>query len=126
MRLVSHINGHPTSQPPSAAPQLVRWESRHGWTRSGWGRVSHKETSLASVLARMLRAPDAWAGFADRYLDALDRLARAASARRDRFWDSTSYERDRRTADLAAWRGSPATRACWTSRKIGFPRVHRN
>ncbi len=52
-----------------AAPQLIRWESRHGWTRSGWGRVSQKETSLASVLARMLRAPDAWAGFADRYLD---------------------------------------------------------
>src|SRR6266511_1308696 len=32
-----------------AAPQLIRWESRHGWTRSGWGRVSQKETSLASV-----------------------------------------------------------------------------
>jgi hypothetical protein len=88
-----------------AAPQLIRWESRHGWTRSGWGRVSQKETSLASVLARMLRAPDAWAGFADRYLDALDRLARAAPARPDRFWDSTGYERDRRTADLAQWHG---------------------
>jgi hypothetical protein len=23
-----------------AAPQLIRWESRYGWTRSGWGRVS--------------------------------------------------------------------------------------
>jgi hypothetical protein len=88
-----------------AAPQLIRWESRHGWTRSGWGRVSQKETSLASVLARMLRAPDAWAGFADRYLDALDRLARAAPARPDRFWDSTGYERDRRTVDLTQWHG---------------------
>src|SRR6266568_5557462 len=65
-----------------AAPQLVRWESRHGWTRSGWGRVSEKETSLASVLAGMLPAPDAWAGFADRYLDALDRVARNVPARR--------------------------------------------
>jgi len=88
-----------------AAPQLIRWESRHGWTRSGWGRVSQKETSLASVLARMLRAPDAWAGFADRYLDALDRLARAAPARPARFWDSTGYERDRRTVDLTQWHG---------------------
>jgi hypothetical protein len=40
-----------------AAPQLIRWESRHGWTRSGWGRIAEKETSLASVLAGMLRAP---------------------------------------------------------------------
>jgi hypothetical protein len=52
-----------------AAPQLIRWESRYGWTRSGWGRVSEKETSLASVVAQMLPAPDMWAGFADRYLD---------------------------------------------------------
>src|SRR6266542_2370612 len=59
-----------------AAPQLIRWESRHGWTRSGWGRVSQKETSLASVLAQMLAAPDMWVGFTDRYLDALDRLDR--------------------------------------------------
>ncbi len=87
------------------ASDAVRWESRHGWTRSGWGRVSQKETSLASVLARMLRAPDAWAGFADRYLDALDRLARAAPARPARFWDSTGYERDRRTVDLTQWHG---------------------
>ena len=42
-----------------ATPQLTRWESRYGWTRSGWGRVSQKETSLASVVARMLPALDA-------------------------------------------------------------------
>ena len=37
-----------------AAPQLVRWESRYGWTRYGVGRTREKETSLASVLGRML------------------------------------------------------------------------
>ena len=86
-----------------AAPQLIRWESRHGWTRSGWGRVSEKEASLASVLAQMLAAPDMWIGFTDRYLDALDRLARNAPARPNRVWQSTGRDRDRRTADLAEW-----------------------
>jgi hypothetical protein len=84
-----------------AAPQLIRWESRHGWTRGGWGRVSQKETQLASVLAQMLPAPDAWVGFADRYLAALDRLARNDSARPNRAWNSTGRDRDRRTGDLA-------------------------
>jgi hypothetical protein len=86
-----------------AAPQLIRWESRHGWTRSGWGRVSEKETSLASVLAQMLPAPDMWVGFTDRYLDALDRLARDAPARPNRAWQSTGRDRDHRTAALAEW-----------------------
>ena len=67
--------------------------------------TEQKETSLASVLERMLRAPDAWVGFADRYLDALDQAARNVPARPQRFWDSTGYERDRRTADLAEWHG---------------------
>jgi hypothetical protein len=47
-----------------AAPQLLRWESRYGWTH-GWGRVPEKEASLASVLARMLAVPDAWTAVAD-------------------------------------------------------------
>jgi hypothetical protein len=86
-----------------AAPQLVRWESRHGWTRSGWGRVSEKETSLASVLAGMLPAPDMWAGFADHYLEALDRVARDDSVRPSRTWPPTDRDRDRRTGDLVEW-----------------------
>jgi hypothetical protein len=86
-----------------AAPQLIRWESRHGWTRSGWGRVSQKEISLASVLAQMLPAPDMWVGFTDRYLDALDRLARDAPARSNHAWRPTGQDRDRRTAALAEW-----------------------
>jgi hypothetical protein len=86
-----------------AAPQLIRWESRYGWTRSGWDRVSKKESSLAQVLAQMLRIPDTWTGFADRYLDALDRAARSDATGPSRAWRSTEYDRDRRTSALAEW-----------------------
>lgn len=55
----------------TAAPQLIRWESESGWTRYGYGPVANKETTLAVVLAGMLRAPDAWAGFAEQYRKAL-------------------------------------------------------
>jgi hypothetical protein len=34
----------------TAAPQLIRWESRYGWTRFGEGTVAAQETSLAVVL----------------------------------------------------------------------------
>jgi hypothetical protein len=73
----------------TASGQLCRWESRYGWTRIGWGEVSKKETSLGSVLATMLRAPDTWLSFAEHYLAALDRAEPAG--------------RDRRGADLAEW-----------------------
>jgi hypothetical protein len=86
-----------------AAPQLIRWESRYGWTRSGYGRVSEKETSLASVLAAMLPAYDMWAGFADRYLDALDQVARDEPARPKHAWRTTGWDREQRSADLAEW-----------------------
>ena len=87
----------------SAAPQLVRWESEYGWTRTGFGRVRERETSLAAVLARLLTLPDRWIVFTDRYLEALDevvarRSATASSRRRPK--DTT---RDRLTSDLAEW-----------------------
>jgi hypothetical protein len=78
-----------------AATQLIRWESRHGWTRVGEGRVAQKETSLSEVLVGMLRVPDAWVRFADAYLDALD--ATADTGRR-----AEARLKDRTTA-LAEW-----------------------
>ncbi len=87
----------------SAAPQLVRWESAYGWTRTGFGRVREQETSLAAVLARLLTLPDHWVVFTDRYIEALDevvaRRSATASSRR-RPMDTT---RDRLTSDLAEW-----------------------
>jgi hypothetical protein len=49
----------------TAAAQLPGWESRYGWSRSGWGKLAGKETSLATVLSRMLTVPEAWTAFAD-------------------------------------------------------------
>jgi hypothetical protein len=87
-----------------AAPQLIRWESRYGWTRTGWGRIPEKETSLASVLAPMLRVLDMWVGFADQYLAALDQVAHGASAtKRSRTWPPSNRDREQRTAALAKW-----------------------
>jgi len=83
-----------------AAPQLIRWESRYGWTR-GWGQVHAKETSLASVLARLLHGPDAWAVFAGSYLDALTAVARAEASRSWGHHDSNV--RRQRASDLAEW-----------------------
>jgi hypothetical protein len=80
-----------------AAPQLIRWESRWGWTRHGDGKVSEKETSPATVLARLLRAPEAWTVIADRYLAALDEIARAGAARSARrSWEYGGPDWDRK------------------------------
>ena len=85
-----------------AAPQLIRWESTYGWTRRGWGRVSEKETSLASVLVQMLPATDMWIGFADCYLDALDQVARDDTVKPKRAW-RPDRDREERTRNLAEW-----------------------
>ena len=73
----------------------------------GDGKVSEKETSLASVLARMLRAPEAWTVLADRYLAALDEIAHADAARSAsrRSWDhhDPAWARRERAGDLAEW-----------------------
>lgn len=92
-----------------AAPQFVRWESRFGWSRSGWGQLAQRETSLASVLTSMLRTHDMWTGFAVRYLDALDEGARRDATRKDAVWfgfesgSGRNWRRDKRAADLAEW-----------------------
>lgn len=90
-----------------AAAQLHRWESAYGWSRSGWGKLAEKETSLTSVLGRMLRAPDAWTAFSDCYLDALDQIARAETAKpaspASYSYPDPDYRRRDRTRDLAEW-----------------------
>ncbi|HSJ44850.1 MAG TPA: hypothetical protein VK923_09235 [Euzebyales bacterium] len=86
-----------------AAPQLIRWESRYGWTRTGFGQVARKESSLASVLASMLQVGDAWMTFADRYLEVLDHVASGASATSSRSWRSPSRSRSERTEALVEW-----------------------
>jgi len=86
-----------------AAPQLIRWESRYGWTRTGFGPTSEKETSLATVLAGMLRTHDMWVGFADNYLSALDLVARNGTERSKRDRADSEWDRARRTAALSEW-----------------------
>jgi hypothetical protein len=91
-----------------AAAQLVRWESPYGWTRHGDGAVGDREVPLAEVLAGMLPAADAWVGFADAYLDVLDRYSSAGDigTKRSRWsvdGSARDYERRRRASDLAAW-----------------------
>jgi hypothetical protein len=87
----------------TAAPQLIRWESSYGWTRYGEGPVAAKETSLAVVLAHMLRVADTWEGFAEQYVRALDGLSDGgASTRRVRRFHDTGQER---ASALAEWHG---------------------
>jgi hypothetical protein len=95
-----------------AAPQLIRWESRYGWTR-GDGKVAERETTLAEVLAPLLTSADMWRGFAAVYLSALDAVARdetAATGKGSRrgIWVSSGrsnadYRRRDRARTLAAW-----------------------
>lgn len=86
-----------------AAPQLIRWESDYGWPRSGWGSISEKETSLATVLEQLLPVPDAWVTFTDHYLAALDRITPVPAAKPRDPWNSTEYQVRERTQALAAW-----------------------
>lgn len=88
----------------TATAQLIRWESRHGWTVSGYGKVAAKEIPLATVLANMLPVPDAWTVAADSYLHALDRRAPVRVTARPRTsWRTENYELRERTESLALW-----------------------
>jgi hypothetical protein len=89
----------------SAAPQLIRWESSHGWTRYGEGPVAAKETSLAAVLAHMLRVADTWEGFAERYVRALDGLCDGGGASTRRIRYSAARTEQERSRELAEWHG---------------------
>jgi hypothetical protein len=85
-----------------SAPQLIRWESAHGWTRGGCGPTSEKETTLAGVLAGMLRTAEMWIEFADHYLAALDQAHRGPARPRHPGRRET-WDREQRTAALAEW-----------------------
>ncbi len=89
----------------TAAPQLIRWESRYGWTRYGEGSVAAKETSLAVVLARMLRVPDTWEGFAEQYVRALDEAVATAAHRRAEYDIPRPDTEQERASALAEWHG---------------------
>jgi hypothetical protein len=92
-----------------AAPQLIRWESKYGWTRGG-GKVAENETLLAEALEPLLTTPAMWRGFAGAYLSALDAVAReeaagAGKASRRRSWglSDADYTRKERAGTLAVW-----------------------
>lgn len=82
-----------------AAVQLLRWESRYGWTRRGDGWVAARETSLARVLSELLVMPDLWTEFASHYLDALDRIAEGDRDERR----GHRGGRQQRAEDLSEW-----------------------
>ena len=86
----------------SAAGQLLAWESAYGWTRSGEGWVSARETSLAHVVAGLLVVPDLWAEFAGHYLKALERTASAGGRGRR----GEARRRAIRAEDLREWHES--------------------
>lgn len=88
-----------------AAPQLIRWEAAYGWTH-GFGRVAGMETSLAAVIAGMLRTDDAWITFADRYLEALDETARRDRSLPKRSWGPAPRVREDRARNLSRWHQS--------------------
>lgn len=90
----------------TAAGQFLRWESRFGWTRSGFESIAARESSLTEVLTGLLVVPDTWVTFTEQYLRALDdaaprpvELPRTASER----WAAEHRQRDeeRRRGDRA-------------------------
>ena len=84
------------------APQLLRWESKYGWTRSGFGRVAQSERPLAAVLEPLLTTRDRWVTFADRYLEALEGALSSEVKGRQHAWNR-EHRRGERARDLALW-----------------------
>lgn len=84
------------------APQLLRWESQYGWTRTGFGEVAEKERTLARTLEPLLTTRDGWITFTDRYLEALEAAADAEAKVRNDAWHR-DYRREERARDLSDW-----------------------
>ncbi|NMO01807.1 hypothetical protein HH308_11340 [Gordonia sp. TBRC 11910] len=94
----------------TAPDQLGRWESRYGWTRRGFGKVSERERSLAGIAAALLNGIGEWGPFADEYLYELESGGRHGLQRRedldewhvllmDRLWGTDYQDRLDRIAD---------------------------
>ena len=82
-----------------AAPQLIRWETRYGWTRTGFHAICEHEVPLADVIAELLRTRgglDHWTAFADAYVTALGAAPKPSSYGWDR-----EYGLKRRTDHLS-------------------------
>lgn len=92
-----------------AAYQFIRWENPYGWTVYGEGWVKERETTLASVLAQMLKGYDAWVEFTDAYLTALDHVAPSVAPTKGKkkrsYWDDRKRElaREKRAENLTEW-----------------------
>lgn len=84
-----------------AMPQLIRWESRYGWTRCGGHPICANEMPLADVMANLLRGRglDPWITVADAYIEALT----AAPKLRRALGQDERYELKRRTEKLAGF-----------------------
>ena len=81
-----------------AAGELLRWESRWGWTRRSDGWVASRETTLAEVVAGVLSTPDAWGLFAVHYVQARD-----SAGAHGRGTSGVRRYRLARAEDLAEW-----------------------
>ena len=90
----------------TAAAQFLRWESEHGWTRRGFGKVPEKERPLREVLASLFTVSDHWVTFTEHYLAELDARSETRAARsRGRGSGGTSrdFEREQRTGVFTDW-----------------------
>ena len=86
-----------------AVPQLLRWEAPFGWTRFGFGSVAEKESTLTTVLRRMLSIPDHWETFAAAYLAALDDAIEGDVVGSKSGWRSVRDRRRDRADSMAEW-----------------------
>ncbi|WP_454084229.1 hypothetical protein [Georgenia sp. Marseille-Q6866] len=109
-----------------AAPQLIRWESPHGWTRYGFGSVAEKKDTLATVMSGLLVLPDHWVSVTECCLAALDAAASADEVATMRHWRSRAAIRADRADSLAAWH-LLLTEGCRTARPsprwTGWPAI---
>ena len=55
-----------------AAIQLIKWDSRFGWTYSE--TLKPKEAQLSHIVSSLIKGADAWLEFAEAYLDGLNQI----------------------------------------------------